>query len=657
VRLFSLFFFILIISTSANAEEVITTNKVFYLQSDAYSFHKSRPNVVSGFTGYELVQSTFSESQNAYIFQFKYYSVSGYTRTYYDNTIKTTFQTAGNFGSDGEPLPEPTPEPEPTPQEICETNNDYWYNNQCNTEPEPTQEQLTCEANNDLWFNNQCFEQSSNCSTAPTTMYYNCTTSSCDISDLYAFSGCEYENTQDLGLVCSDSINPSYKFTKTGLPAGVKPLLDLTTVNPADSCPAPEPTPQEACEANNDYWYNNQCNDSPETEPEPTDPTPQEQCEANGKQWTNNQCLDGDISQDTAADLSLSTLDDGTVVFQTDDLEDVFKYEDPNSVKYKVSKELFGKVPSFCEYEQYPLVGIYPSPSKLYFDAFENKTTSLGKQIINLGHRFLVEYGIYVREHTNCRVAITPPFYDLNSTYDSVDLTTSGQTIFFLHKSNYFDSYSVPITTTYIDRGIEKPYPYVQNTHKSTANSFYRESDKNQDQPYNAYTCESYGLHWYNNQCNTDLENDTGVDTGGGDTGGGDTGGGTDGGLDGGTDGGSNPDDGGIDSEQPDDTFTGTNTTFTFPTESWWQSNYENGLNGIWETHSQSLKETTLLTWLDSWHFPSGGSYPSWTFNFNLLGNDYGSRELSLSPEIWLIIKSLIILTSIFAFRALVFGG
>jgi hypothetical protein len=53
-----------------------------------------------------------------------------------------------------------------------------------------------------------------------------------------------------------------------------------------------------------------------------------------------------------------------------------------------------------------------------------------------------------------------------------------------------------------------------------------------------------------------------------------------------------------------------------------------------------------------------GGSCPSWSFSFNLgaMGN-YGSMGIAPPCWIWTAIKTIMIITALFAARRIVFGG
>jgi len=86
---------------------------------------------------------------------------------------------------------------------------------------------------------------------------------------------------------------------------------------------------------------------------------------------------------------------------------------------------------------------------------------------------------------------------------------------------------------------------------------------------------------------------------------------------------------------------------------------YPNGIKGIWETKSASLKQTSLFTFVDSM-MPkySSGSCPSWHVDLDLAGwANFGTADLSPSCDLWAFAKIVIIISALLLARALIFGG
>ncbi|PHR16506.1 MAG: hypothetical protein COA38_21790 [Fluviicola sp.] len=92
---------------------------------------------------------------------------------------------------------------------------------------------------------------------------------------------------------------------------------------------------------------------------------------------------------------------------------------------------------------------------------------------------------------------------------------------------------------------------------------------------------------------------------------------------------------------------------FTAPSGSWWDSDYPDGIDGIWEDHQASLDSSETVGWFSSWSFPNSGTYPSWTFDFYLLG----SKTLEIPQYIWNILRAIILFTALVYSRRIVFGG
>lgn len=89
--------------------------------------------------------------------------------------------------------------------------------------------------------------------------------------------------------------------------------------------------------------------------------------------------------------------------------------------------------------------------------------------------------------------------------------------------------------------------------------------------------------------------------------------------------------------------------------ESWWESEYENGFQGVWEKHRESFMQSSTVAWLNSWSFSDSGSCPA--FRITLL-NGWGG-DLLPSSYCWVFgaIKAILILTACFTARKLIFGG
>lgn len=90
---------------------------------------------------------------------------------------------------------------------------------------------------------------------------------------------------------------------------------------------------------------------------------------------------------------------------------------------------------------------------------------------------------------------------------------------------------------------------------------------------------------------------------------------------------------------------------------SWWESDYPDGLSGIWASKQAALNDNELSSWLNSFNFANGGSVPTWSVSMNTGLVDFGSFDLEVPNYVWTFIGLCILLTSLFTARKLIFGG
>ena len=92
--------------------------------------------------------------------------------------------------------------------------------------------------------------------------------------------------------------------------------------------------------------------------------------------------------------------------------------------------------------------------------------------------------------------------------------------------------------------------------------------------------------------------------------------------------------------------------------ESWYESEYENGLPGIWEEKQPLIMATPLFSFVDQFSFTASGNAPDTNLCFNLgaMGS-YGCHNLMDIPSwIWAAIKVIILFTAAILCRAAVTG-
>lgn len=90
---------------------------------------------------------------------------------------------------------------------------------------------------------------------------------------------------------------------------------------------------------------------------------------------------------------------------------------------------------------------------------------------------------------------------------------------------------------------------------------------------------------------------------------------------------------------------------------SWWESQYPDGLSGIWDSKSESLNNTAFHQWLDGFSFASSGVSPVWAVPMDLGIVNFGTVNLQVPDYVWSFIGLCMIITALFTARALIFGG
>jgi len=88
---------------------------------------------------------------------------------------------------------------------------------------------------------------------------------------------------------------------------------------------------------------------------------------------------------------------------------------------------------------------------------------------------------------------------------------------------------------------------------------------------------------------------------------------------------------------------------------SWYTSKYPGGLHAVWDTRKAALFATPLGAAIANMAIPVGaGAEPSWTFT---LWRINGTYTLALPSWIWMVMKSILLLSAAFACRRIIFGG
>ena len=90
----------------------------------------------------------------------------------------------------------------------------------------------------------------------------------------------------------------------------------------------------------------------------------------------------------------------------------------------------------------------------------------------------------------------------------------------------------------------------------------------------------------------------------------------------------------------------------------WYESEYPDGIVGIWNEHSAALQQTPMFDFLNQFQIAPDGTQPDMNFCFNLgaLG-DLGCKSVEVPAIVWVFLKLCILITAAFTCRALIFGG
>ncbi|AXH73368.1 MAG: minor capsid protein [Inoviridae sp.] len=92
--------------------------------------------------------------------------------------------------------------------------------------------------------------------------------------------------------------------------------------------------------------------------------------------------------------------------------------------------------------------------------------------------------------------------------------------------------------------------------------------------------------------------------------------------------------------------------------ESFYEREYPNGFSDVWEKNSAAFDNTSMNQYLKSWELTASGSAPSYEFCFNLGGlMDFGCSDIELDPRIFDFLRIIILVSTAFLCRSLIFGG
>lgn len=93
-------------------------------------------------------------------------------------------------------------------------------------------------------------------------------------------------------------------------------------------------------------------------------------------------------------------------------------------------------------------------------------------------------------------------------------------------------------------------------------------------------------------------------------------------------------------------------------TDSWWETSYPEGFSGIVESHTNSISDSFKNSSFASTGLSDSGSVPSWSIDLNINPKmQFGVHVLKVDPSIWAVIKLILLCTTLFSCRKIIFGG
>jgi hypothetical protein len=107
------------------------------------------------------------------------------------------------------------------------------------------------------------------------------------------------------------------------------------------------------------------------------------------------------------------------------------------------------------------------------------------------------------------------------------------------------------------------------------------------------------------------------------------------------------------------ETDTETDSTPTEGIESFYEPEYPNGFADVWNNNQALFNTTSMSQYLDSWKTGVGaGVAPDINFCFNMGGlGDFGCVSPTIDPRVFPFLRIIILVSTAFLCRALVFGG
>lgn len=90
--------------------------------------------------------------------------------------------------------------------------------------------------------------------------------------------------------------------------------------------------------------------------------------------------------------------------------------------------------------------------------------------------------------------------------------------------------------------------------------------------------------------------------------------------------------------------------------ESFYEAEYPNGFQDVWQKNKAAFENTEMNQYLESWKLTATGAAPPMQLCFNVI-MDFGCKEFVIDPRIFPFLRIIMLVSTAFLCRALIFGG
>lgn len=90
--------------------------------------------------------------------------------------------------------------------------------------------------------------------------------------------------------------------------------------------------------------------------------------------------------------------------------------------------------------------------------------------------------------------------------------------------------------------------------------------------------------------------------------------------------------------------------------QSFYEAEYPNGFQDVWQKNKAAFENTEMNQYLDSWKLTATGAAPPMQLCFNVI-MDFGCSEFVIDPRVFPFLRIIMLVSTAFLCRALIFGG